>query len=323
MDATVTFPNVSYRTTPLGVGMATLMREPSPAAQQRLLHAAYDAGFRHFDVAPSYGLGSAEGVLGRFLKGRPVGVTVGTKVGIVARGNAGFMRVVQRPARALLRRFPALRGGAAQAIGTVVHAAPDFSHATRTRSLEGSLRALGVDALDLLLLHEVSGADLADGTVVAWLQSVKERGLVRSIGIATSPEPASAILRAHPGVFDVVQTPSHVLAPAGAILGASPAPLRVAHSVLAVPLAKAQQRAASDAAWTQALSRAADADVGAPGALAELILATGLHENRGGVVLLGASKADHLRRAPRAVGAFKDGRLEEVARFMRTTLSDA
>src|SRR3990170_2143406 len=98
IDATVILPSSAKRTTPLGVGMATLMREPSPAAQQRLLHAAYDAGFRHFDVAPSYGLGAAERVLGRFLRTRPEGVTIGTKVGMLARGNAGVMRLVQQPA---------------------------------------------------------------------------------------------------------------------------------------------------------------------------------------------------------------------------------
>lgn len=323
MDSTVAFPNVSYRTTPLGVGMATLMREPSPAEQQRLLHAAHEAGFRHFDVAPSYGLGAAERVLGRFLRTRPAGVTIGTKVGIVARGNAGIMRLVQRPARALIRRFPALRGGAAQAIGTVVHAAPDFSPATRTRSLEGSLRALGAESLDLLLLHEASATDLADGTVIEWLQSLKQRGLVRNIGIAASPSPAATILARYAGVFDVVQTPSHVLAPAGEVLGAAPARLRVTHSALAVPLARAQQRVAADRGWLQALSRAADADIEAPGALAELILATALDENRGGIVLLGASRADHLRRAPLAVGAFREDRLRAVAHFMRMTLADA
>ena len=320
MHATIPFPNTARRTSPLGVGLATLMREPSPAAQQRLLHAAYDAGFRHFDTAPSYGLGAAERVLGTFLRTRPEGVTVGTKFGIVARGNPGLMQLVQRPARALLRRFPALRGRATKAVGAVVHTPTDYSPETRTRSLEGSLRALGVDCLDLLLLHEARPEDVSDGSVVEWMQAQKARGVVRNIGVATGVANAAGILAQHEGVFDVLQVPSDVLTPATAVLGARPASLLVTHSVLAAPLARASARLRADAAWGRTLSERAGTDVGAPGALARLLLAAGLAENESGVVLLGSSSAAHLRAAPAAVGAFPAARVAAAAAFLRDSL---
>ena len=320
MKATVLFPDGVTRTTPLGVGMATLMREPSAAMQQRLLHAAHDAGFRHFDVAPSYGLGAAEAVLGRFLRTRPEGVTVATKVGISIRGSAGLMRLMQRPARAVLRRFPGLRGRATKTVGGVVHVPTDFSIASCQRSLEGSLRALGVDVIDLYLLHDAQPADTASGAVGDWLRSLKERGLIKHAGVASSPPAASAIVGAASGAYDAVQVPSHVLAPALKMIPGGIAPLRLTHGVLAAPLAQVMSRLRADPGWAEAVSERLGTDAGAPGVAPRMLLAWGLLENRDGVVLIGTSKESHLRSATEALGAFAPDRLAIAGDFLRATL---
>ena len=320
MKPTIIFPDGVTRTTPLGVGMATLMREPSAAMQQRLLHAAHEAGFRHFDVAPSYGLGAAEAVLGRFLRTRPEGVTVGTKVGISVRGSAGLMRLVQRPARAVLRRFPGLRGRATRTVGGVVHVATDFSIASCQRTLEASLRALGVDVIDLYLLHEAQPADTRNGALAEWLGSLKERGLIRHAGVASSASAAAAIVGDARGAFDAVQVPSHVLAPALETIPRGLAPLRVTHGVLAAPLAQVASRLRADPEWGRALSDRLGADANAPGVAPRMLLAWGGMENRNGVVLLGTSTETHLRSAPEALGAFAPERLAEAADFLRATL---
>jgi len=255
-------------------------------------------------------------VLGRFLRTRPEGVTVATKVGITARPAAALLRAINRPARALVRRFPGLRGRTTQAIGTAVHASTDFSHANRTSSLERSLRALGTSRIDLLLLHEVQPTDLHDSSLVDWICAQRDRGIVGCIGVATSPEAAAAIAAAHPGVFDVAQTPSQVLAPAGKHLPQDAFQLRISHSVLASPLAAVARRIASDAAWGRALSDRAGFDLSEPGQLARLLLALGLHENPGGIVLLGASKPEHFVTAPESVNAFDGRQLGDVESFL-------
>src|SRR5690348_6885308 len=114
------------------------MREPSRKKQQRLLEIAYEVGFRHFDVAPSYGLGAAEAVLGSFLATRRDGVTVATKIGIAVRRSVASMHLLQRPARALLRGLPALRGRATRGLGGVLHTRSNFSLSACTQSLENS-----------------------------------------------------------------------------------------------------------------------------------------------------------------------------------------
>lgn len=319
MNANVRLPNSAIATTPLGVGLATLMREPSPARQQRLLAAAFEAGFRHFDVAPSYGLGTAEAALGRFLRTRPAGVTVATKVGILSRGNAGLLRSVQRPARALLRRFPALRGRATQAVGAAVHTAPDFSPETMNRSLEASRRALGVECVDVLLLHEPQLADLLDGRVLEWLGYQKRRGLVQNVGIATSSEAAIAFAARHDAAIEVLQYPHSILDDGGARFQLARG-LCVTHSVLARPLAKASDRARIDSRWAQELSERAAIDAAAPGELARLLLACALQENHGGIVVVGSSSEEHLRAAARAVGGFDAARLASAVIFLKSTL---
>ncbi|HKO18490.1 MAG TPA: aldo/keto reductase, partial [Acidobacteriaceae bacterium] len=300
---------------------ATLMREPSAKRQQLLLHAAYDAGFRHFDVAPSYGFGAAEHALGKFLRSRPEGVTVGTKVGILARGSPGLMRLIQAPARALLRRYPGLRGRATHTVGAAMHTTTNFSVAACTRSLENSLRALGIARIDVLLLHDVRPPDVATDGLLEWLQTQKERGVVLNVGLATSPAAANEILSGRAAFFDAVQVPSNILAPATAVLPDDITRLRLTHGALTYPLGWAEQRVREDPTWARLLSEHAGEDVTTREALARLILAWAYFENPHGVVILGTSKEAHLRSAATALEAFDGTRLAAVSHFMRELAS--
>ena len=320
MLTTVSLPNSKALTSRFGVGLATLMREPSPSRQQELLHAAYDAGFRHFDVAPSYGMGAAERVLGRFLRTRPDGVTIATKVGIVVRSSMSGLRLIQRPARALLKVLPSLRGRVTSAAGSVIHTRSNFSTTACTQSLENSLRALGTDYLDLLLLHDPEPADLADGSVFSWLARQKERGVVRNIGIASSASEAGQLITSsHP--YDVIQVPSNVLSPAGSSLDLTASrPLCVTHSAIAEPLRHILRRIAEER-WALAFSDVAGVDVRRPGVIPRLLLSWALHENQKGIVLVGASKPQHFQEAGRVSDGARGDHLEEVADFLRSSFS--
>lgn len=320
LELSVVFPGSGARTTTLGVGLATIMREPSAAGQQRLLHFAHESGYRHFDVAPSYGLGEAESVLGRFLRTRPAGVTVATKVGIEAKANRA-MRLVQRPARALLRRFPNLRGRTTAAVGSAIHSAPDFSLGHCSRSLERSLRSLGVEYLDVLLLHEARSEDLTNGGILEWLERQKARGLVRNIGIATTAQQASAISKDLLERLDVLQIPSHVLAPARLTVGSADL-LLITHGAIASPLGTVEQRFASDPGWRRQLAECAGVELRARDDRARLLLACAVAENPQGIVLIGTSSSEHLRSAASAMGAYSAAQLSAVTRFLRDSISE-
>src|SRR5437016_952206 len=101
--------DTGVETSVIGFGCADLFRQPSRASRRRLLEAALDAGIRHFDVAPMYGLGLGEGELGRFVRGRRERIVVATKFGISPTRAARTLARVQSPLQRLLDAAPALR----------------------------------------------------------------------------------------------------------------------------------------------------------------------------------------------------------------------
>ncbi len=120
------------------------------------IRAALDAGITFFDTAPLYGDaerdGISESILGAALGGDRQRVLISTKFGRYATEDA----------------------------------APHF-HAQRAReSVEGSLRRLGTDHLDVLFFHSPFGADEIHDDVWAELATLKDEGKVRVIGHSIS-----------------------------------------------------------------------------------------------------------------------------------------
>ncbi|WP_313203985.1 aldo/keto reductase [Stenotrophomonas sp.] len=79
----------------------------------------------------------------------------------------------------------------------------DFSAAAITASCEASLRNLGLDYLDIFQLHGASEHDINDELLAA-LQRLRERGLVRHTGINTHSASTLRWMIEHPEAFDVV-----------------------------------------------------------------------------------------------------------------------
>lgn len=180
---TVHLPGSGLKTSRIGLGCGRLNGGIETRASMALIEAAMDAGIRHFDVAPSYGLGLAEAVLGRALQGRS-DVTVATKVGIEP-GRHGLAKSL---ARAVLKpvaaRIPALKArliaaAAAPAATTHGHFTPEAMQA----SLDRSLTALKRDRIDLYLLHEPPPTLAVE--VEATLTAFRDRGSIAAFGAGT------------------------------------------------------------------------------------------------------------------------------------------
>lgn len=141
-------------TSRIGLGIATLMREPRKRGRAEVLDAAADLGVRHFDVAPLYGLGRGEPELGRFLHSSGLDdVTVASKFGLAPGKKARLVAPLQGPIRGLMKSSPALRklGKAAERnSGTVATLGPELLPASVDRSVDMIGRKL-----DVLILHEV------------------------------------------------------------------------------------------------------------------------------------------------------------------------
>jgi D-threo-aldose 1-dehydrogenase len=120
---------------------------------------ALDAGLTFFDTAPFYGLGESEDRLGAALRDRREGVVIATKVGrLLEVGPDGE-----------------------------VAAQFDFSYDAVRKSLESSLRRLGVDHVDVVHIHDpddhldeaVAGAHRA-------LVELREQGLIAAVSVGTN-----------------------------------------------------------------------------------------------------------------------------------------
>ena len=160
----------------LGLGCAqlgNLYSAISDEAAVATVEAAWDAGVRYFDTAPHYGLGLSERRLGVALRGRPRDAyTISTKVGRL---------LVPSPDTA----------GEQDSAGFVVPAAFrrewDFSPDGVLRSLTASLDRLGLNRIDLVLIHDPEDHTRAalDEAYPA-LHGLRAEGVVRAIGVGST-----------------------------------------------------------------------------------------------------------------------------------------
>ncbi|WP_406446951.1 aldo/keto reductase [Streptomyces sp. NBC_01613] len=135
----------------------------SDAESIRTIHRALDLGVTHLDTAEIYGPYTNEELVGQAIKGRRDQVVLATKFGLVSHSGGG-PRVL------------------------------DSSPANIRTAVEGSLKRLGTDHIDLYYQHRVDPKTPIEDTVGAVAELITE-GKVRHIGLSEA-SPAT-IRRAH------------------------------------------------------------------------------------------------------------------------------
>jgi D-threo-aldose 1-dehydrogenase len=166
----------------LGFGSAPLgglLRATSEQDAGAAVSAALAAGLTYFDTAPQYGGGLAEQRLGQGLRAAMRdAIVVSTKVGKLVR---------------------LISGAPAQAVGFI--GAPtheivyDYSYDGVMRSLEASLARLGIDRVEILLIHDVNRKyhgervherlEQAIAGACKALSALRARGVIGAFGTAT------------------------------------------------------------------------------------------------------------------------------------------
>ena len=176
----------SLAVTVLGFGAAPLgdlFAKLDEAAAVATVEAALAGGVRLIDTSPLYGHGLSEHRVGAALRRSSArGVVVSTKVGRVTEPFAG-------------------RGDGSGYLGGLPHALRfDYSYDGAMRSLEQSALRLGVDAIDIALIHDVDvwthGADaiearFAEAMEGAYraLERLRAAGAVKAIGVGVNEAP--------------------------------------------------------------------------------------------------------------------------------------
>jgi D-threo-aldose 1-dehydrogenase len=129
--------------TMIGLGCAPLGElfvRVDDATAQATLQAAWDGGVRYFDMAPEYGFGLAEHRAGDFLRRRPRGEFIlSTKVG----------RLLRAP------RDPAKFKKVFWTGGLDFEFHFDYGYDAIMRSMEDSFQRLGMNRIDMLLIHDL------------------------------------------------------------------------------------------------------------------------------------------------------------------------
>lgn len=144
----------------IGIGCMPMIRggnitygaEADPDEAIKTIHRAIDLGITFFDTAQIYGPFQNEELVGEAIKGRRDGLVIATKFGF---------------------RF----GEGGQIVGV------DGSPANAKASVEGSLKRLGIDCIDLFYQHRVDPEVPIEDTVGGMAELVKE-GKIKHIGLS-------------------------------------------------------------------------------------------------------------------------------------------
>jgi D-threo-aldose 1-dehydrogenase len=171
------------RPTRLGLGTAEiggLFRPVAGADAARLLEHAWRVGIRSFDTAPLYGYGTAERRLGRALAARPRDAfVVSTKVGRLL-----VPRDAVPPGADVDRQADGATEDAFYAGAPPVRVVFDYSADGVRRSLEESLRRLGLDRVDIAYIHDPDEHwQVAIDEAFPALARLREDGTVGAIGV--------------------------------------------------------------------------------------------------------------------------------------------
>src|SRR6185312_6310317 len=152
----------------IGLGAMTMagyynIAAGSDAESIRTIHRALDLGVTHLDTAEIYGPYSNEELVGRAIRDRRNQVVLATKFGLVSHSSGGPGVVDSRPANVRV-------------------------------AVEGSLKRLGTDHIDLYYQHRVDPNTPIEDTIGALAELVAE-GKVRHVGLSEAGP--GTIRRAH------------------------------------------------------------------------------------------------------------------------------
>src|SRR3954468_903656 len=162
-----------------GAGLGDLFDVIEDADANATLQAAWDTGIRYYDTAPWYGRGQSEHRFGRFLYRRPRrDFVLSTKLG----------RVLKAP------RDPEAFDTGFWAGGLHFEHVFDYSYDGVMRSFEDSMQRLGMNRIDLAIIHDLDfrhhihaekvSAYMTQLATGGWraLEELRDGGVIRGIG---------------------------------------------------------------------------------------------------------------------------------------------
>lgn len=174
-----------------GVSLGNEFNKHTDKEAESTLEAAWDIGVRYFDVAPWYGFGLSERRFGHFLHNKPrTEYLLSSKVG-------KLLKASKNNRHAKIYPF-------SDSPNDIVF---DYTADGVRRSIEDSLQRLGVDALDIAFVHDISPDfayfpngweeqyEIARKGAFPELSRMRDEGIIRAWGIGVNtPKPILKVM---------------------------------------------------------------------------------------------------------------------------------
>lgn len=168
---------------PLGLGCSRLgsVNGASGEEARTLLKAALEEGYRFFDTSSIYGQGDSERMLGEVLAGQDDAL-VCSKAGKYLSWKKRALVPLKTLLRGMARKSERARRGVSAARANPMPTRWDSVFLTT--SLEGSLRRLRRDRIDLFMLHSPPAEVVARGEAIDALEAARKAGKIGLIGVS-------------------------------------------------------------------------------------------------------------------------------------------
>jgi aryl-alcohol dehydrogenase-like predicted oxidoreductase len=205
------FGRTDLEVSPFGLGCARIggvFKNNDPGEFGRILSSALDAGINFFDTADMYSQGESEALIGRTFRHRRNEVILASKAGYVLPSQQKLVARLKPLVRPLIgalglsrKHLPgAVRGSLAQ----------DFSPAYLRKAIEGSLKRLRTDRLDLFQLHSPSVGVVERDDWIEALNTLKQEGKIRYYGVSCDEAEGTLAALRHDGISSI-QVPLNLL----------------------------------------------------------------------------------------------------------------
>jgi D-threo-aldose 1-dehydrogenase len=314
-------------TTVIGFGCASLFHLARADERRSVLEVAFDAGIRHFDVAPMYGLGMAEGELQPFFKGRRDDITVTTKFGINTTPLGGLAGRAQRPIRVALSRRPAVGSVLKQSgvnptsgwVGKLLYSSSGYTADSAAVGLHRSLKAMGTDYVDVFLLHDPR-RDLLKRTpeLVGYLNEQIRVGKIRSWGVASDTYSQDAAVSTISSQGNIMQTRDNIFERSIASQDTNKA--RITFGILGYPLQAIAQYFERLPHERKIWSERLGIDLSNGVAVANLLVRNSLSRNKTGPVLFSSTRSERVRAAAEQASVSSDSSFMQNEGFALNSL---
>lgn len=167
----------------LGLGCSRLgsVGGASSDEARELLRTALAAGIRVFDTSNIYGQGDSERLIGEAIAGRDDCVVI-SKAGKYVAWHRRALIPLKGLIRLMVRRSPGTRQHVSAVRSKPMPTRWDAGFLAR--SLEGSLRRLGRERVDIFMLHSPGADVIRTGTAIGCLEAARMAGKVGIVGVS-------------------------------------------------------------------------------------------------------------------------------------------